>query len=256
MTEQLGGGLSDRDRQLLADVGDLRLVTGGQLQRLAFTGPGVSSHNARIARRCLHRLTTRGLLQRLQRRVGGIRGGSSSYVYALSPADAQVIDRAVSRGRSREPSLTFLTHQLAVAEVFVTLRQALQQGVLEALHVETEPRCWRVLDDGSGGVLKPDLYLVAATTTDELLAFIEVDNATEHAGALSRKADLYQAHYATGREQQAEGVFPEVLWLAADERRREQLAAVLARQPGPPGLHRVLGADEPIDYITKGGRDV
>lgn len=253
--QQLGDQLSERDRRLLRDVADLRLVTGSQLQRLAFAGPQASSQNTRIARRTLERLTRLGLLQRLHRRVGGIRAGSSSFVYAITPAGAQAIGRQVGRGRVREPSLTFLTHQLAVAEVVVALRAAHDEGILQELHIETEPACWRPLDDGSGGVLKPDLFLTAVLADEELLAFIEVDNDTEHAAALARKTALYRAHYASGREQQAEGVFPEVLWLASSERRRQQLRAAIDRLAGPPGLHRVLPPEQLLNYITKGGDD-
>ncbi len=253
--QQLGETLSDRDRRLLRDVADLRLVTGSQLQRLSFAGPQASSQNLRIARRTLQRLTRLGLLQRLHRRVGGIRAGSSSYVYAITPAGAQAIGRQVSRGRVREPSLTFLNHQLAIAEVVVDLRAAHDDGVLRELRIETEPACWRPLNDSTGSILKPDLFITAVLEDEELLAFMEVDNDTEHAAALARKTALYRAHYASGREQQAEGVFPEVLWLASSERRRQQLRAVCDRQAGPPGLHRVLAPEQLLKYITKGGDD-
>jgi hypothetical protein len=252
---QLGEALSERDRRLLRDVADLRLVTGSQLQRLAFAGPGASSHNARVARRALERLTRLGLLQRLHRRVGGVRAGSSSFVYAVTPAGGEAIGRQVSRGRVREPRLTFLTHQLAVAEIVVMLREAHDRGVLQELHIETEPTCWRPLDDGTASILKPDLYVSVVLADEELLAFLEFDNDTEHAAALDRKTALYRAHYRSGREQQAEGVFPEVLWLATDERRRQQLRAACDRQAGLAGLHRVLAPEQLLHYITKGGDD-
>ena len=255
MNRQLEEALSDRDLKLLSDVADLRLVTGGQLRRLAFSGPGASSENTRIARRTLERLTNRGLLQRLHRRVGGIRAGSSSYVYAVTPAGAAAVGRQVGRGRVRQPSLTFLAHQLAVAEVVVELRTARAAGLLQDLYVETEPNCWRALDDGSGSLLKPDLFVTAAIESDELLAFIEVDNGTEHAAALSRKTALYQAHFMSGREQAAEGVFPEVLWLAEDEARRSQLRDLCQRTGHPPGLHRVLAPEQLLNYVMKGGDD-
>ncbi len=255
MTEQLGGALSGRDEQLLRDVMDLRLVSGGQLQRLCFAGPSASSHNARIARRTLQRLVDRGLLQRLERRVGGLRAGSSSYVYAITPGGAAAIGRQSSRGQTNQPSLTFLRHQLAVGDVFVALRSALNRGQLESLVIQTEPSCWRPLDDGSGGVLKPDLFVVAGGGEAELLAFIEVDNGTEHAAALARKLALYRAHYDSGREQAAEGVFPEVLWLSNEPSRRSRLDHAFARAGGHAGLHRALDPSSAINYITKGGED-
>ena len=251
MTEQLGAGLGPRDRQLLTDVADLRLVTGGQLQRLAFAGPDATTTNSRIARRALQRLTERGLLQRLERRVGGIRAGSSSYVYAITPAGSEAVGRHLSRRSSTRPSLTFMRHQLAVAEVYVALRGALHAGRLEGLVIETEPTCWRPLDDGSA--LKPDLSVVATRPHDEQLAFIEVDNNTEHAEALARKLALYRAHYDSGREQAQEGVFPEVLWLSDEPRRLEQLERAFERNHQPAGLHRALTTTAGIHYITEGG---
>lgn len=251
MVEQLGEGLGARDRQLLRDVAALRLVTGGQLQRLAFTGPQASSTNSRIARRTLQRLTDHGLLQRLQRRVGGILAGSSSYVYAITPAGAAAIGWNLSRGQTTRPSLTFLRHQLAVAEVCVALRTALYSGSLEALEIETEPTCWRPLDDGS--ILKPDLFVVVTRAEDEQLAFVEVDNGTEHAAALARKLALYRAHYDSGREQAREGVFPEVLWLSDEPRRLEQLDRAFQRGREPAGLHRAMTTAAAINYLTKGG---
>lgn len=253
MIQRVVGELSERDQQLLRDVGDLRLVSGSQLQRLAFGNSSTQSHNARIARRTLQRLTDLGLLQRLQRRVGGIRGGSSSFVYALTSSGARAIGRQVGRGQAQEPSLTFLTHQLAVAEVVVELREACGSGHLEGLRIETEPRCWRSLDDGRGSALKPDLFFVAALPAEEVLAFVEVDNGTEHAAALARKTALYAAYYARGREQRTEGVFPEVLWLSTSERRRTQLRAACDRQVGTSGLHHVLAPEQLLHYITKGG---
>lgn len=255
MTEQLGGALGARDRQILSAAADLRLVTGGQLQRLVFAGPSATSQNTRIARRSLERLTNQHLLQRLLRRVGGLRAGSSSYVYALTPSGADAIGQQVSRGRVREPRLTFLTHQLAVAEAFVQLHEACYRGDLVDLAIETEPTCWRPLDDGTGSVLKPDLFLIAGHAEHELLAFVEVDNGTEHAAALGRKAALYQAHYSTGTEQRTQGVFPEVLWVAPSPARAMQLAAAFGRHAGH-HLHRVLtGNQQLVTYLTKGGDD-
>ena len=250
MTGQLGVGLGPRDEQLLLAAARLRLVTGGQLQRLVFAGPDASTQNARIARRCLERLTAQHLLQRLERRVGGLRAGSSSYVYAIAPAGAAAIGWSIGRSRVHDPSLTFLRHQLAVAEVFVRLHEARHADVFLDLAVQTEPTCWRPLDDGTGSILKPDLYALVALAAHERLAFIEVDNSTEHAAALKRKAALYAAHYASGYEQRAEGVVPEVLWVAPDAHRAQQLRDAFEHLPGWQ-LHHVLETtDELITYLA------
>jgi Replication-relaxation len=231
--------LGGRDRAVLSTVGSLRLVTGGQLQRLFFSGEHGSA-NQRIARRVLQQLTDLGLLLRLERRVGGIRAGSSSYVYALSPRGGRAIQLEVGRGRQREPSLTFVRHTLAVAETCVRLHEARRAARIDTLDIQPEPRCWRSLGGYSGGILKPDLFVVAAAGNEEHLAFVEVDNGTEHGPAILRKAHVYELYFRSGREQSRHGVFPRVIWLVPDERRRDRLRQVLGSDRGlTAGLHRV-----------------
>lgn len=246
--------VSDRDRQVLRAVLALRLVTGGQLMRLVFGSPTATSQNARIARRCLQRLTEAGLLWRLHRRVGGIRAGSSSYVYAVSPAGARALGESIGRGRQREPSLTFLNHTLAVSEVYVRLYEALYQHKFDELHAETEPRCWRNLEDGSSAVLRPDLLVTASTPTEDVWAFVEVDLGTEHVAAVQRKVALYEVHWRSGREQARLGGFPQVMWLVPDTRRQRQLRGYLRRAARDrPGLHTVVLQDDFINQLVKGG---
>jgi hypothetical protein len=173
-------------------------------------------------------------------------------VYAVTPAGAAAVGWQVGRGRLREPSLAFLTHQLGVAEVFVRLHEAWHSGAFLDLTVQTEPDCWRPLDDGTGSILKPDLYVLTGQADHERLAFVEIDNGTEHAAALGRKAALYAAHYASGREQEAEGVFPEVLWLAPDAARVAQLEAAFARSSYSQ-LHQLFSnTDDLIRHLSTG----
>ena len=75
----------------------------------------------------------------------------------------------------------------------------------------------------------------------ETLAFIEVDCGTEHAPALLRKADLYQRHFQSGREQAEHDVFPLVLWLVPDAARAAQLERAFtgARRGLTRSLHQV-----------------
>ncbi len=205
--------LSERDQAVLRTVGTLRLITGGQLQRLFFADGGQGSANPRVARRALQRLTSLGLLQRLERRVGGIQAGSSSYLYALTPRGGRAVELPVGRGRQREPSLTFVSHTLAAGETCVGLHEARRLGRLDSLRVEVEPQCWRSLDGLDGARLKPDLFVLAAAGDSEHLAFVEVDQGTEHGPAIRRKAALYERYFRSGREQARLGAFPRVLWL-------------------------------------------
>ena len=134
------------------------------------------------------------------------------------------------------------------------LHEAHHRGVLDDLRVQYEPTCWRPLDDGTGSALKPDLFIVIGHHDEDLVLLIEVDNGTEHAGALAWKLALYREHYASGREQRAEGVFPSVLWLVPSERRAAQLETAIERFAGP-RLHRVLLGEELLEHLTNNNNE-
>lgn len=248
-----GEQLSDRDRAILGVAGSFRLISAGQLQRLFFTETQSSAATAaRLTRRSLQRLTALNLLLRMERRLGGVRAGSSSWTYALSPAGGRVIAAPIGRGRTREPSLTFARHTLAVAEVAVALHEAKRAGRLDSLRIETEPACWRSLDGYDDARLKPDLFVLAGVGDLEQLAWIEVDLGSESGPALMRKAGTYERYYRSGREQAKLGAFPRVLWLAHSAPRRSFMERVLVQGPGSQltrELHRVRLLSDPIGAL-------
>ena len=87
----LQGHLTDRDIALLLDVERFRLLTTRQIQRLHFPsaplGPHISMSSAtRTTTRVLGRLEEHGAIGRLQRRIGGIKHGSSLTIWQLGPA--------------------------------------------------------------------------------------------------------------------------------------------------------------------------
>src|SRR5205823_850906 len=92
-----------------------RFVTGKQLERFHFDDHSSNDSGARVCRGVLARLSRLALLRRLERRVGGIRAGSASYVYTLSWAGRRLVGETTAR-RVDEPSRTFLNHTLAVAD--------------------------------------------------------------------------------------------------------------------------------------------
>jgi hypothetical protein len=250
-----GEQLSPRDLAVLQTAGALRLVTGGQLQRLFFSDPEDGSTSPRIARRTLQRLTDLRLLVRLERRLGGLRAGSSSYTYALTPAGGRAIGGAASRGRSPEPSLTFVRHTLAIAEVATILTEAKRSGLIDAVKLQTEPDCWRDLGGYERTVLKPDLFVEASVADSDHLAWVEVDLGTEHGPALVRKARIYETYFRSGREQERTGVFPRVLWLAETPTRQRAIRTALHRASGlTADLHRVGLLDDPVGWLT--GRSI
>ena len=78
-------------------------------------------------------------------------------------------------------------------------------------------------------VLKPDAFVRLGVGDLEENNFLEVDRSTESPTVLKRKALTYVAYWQSGEEQVRRGVFPRVLWLVPDERRKQQLLNVLSR---------------------------
>lgn len=91
--------------------------------------------------RALKRLCGRGYLARLIRPVGGDGGGSSQYVYQLGRAGWRLLGLQGTFWTARSVNL----HSLAIADCFIQLRVAEQQGLLTVLLFDTEPRCHRGL---------------------------------------------------------------------------------------------------------------
>jgi hypothetical protein len=193
---------------------------------------------ARSARRTLSRLTTLGLLARLERRVGGIRAGSSGYVYYLGPAGQRLVaywrGQGLTRGRLRpEPGSRYVNHRLAVSELFIRLRQLNSDGGLDLLTFDPEPNCWRRFSDGLGGerVLKPDAFVRIGLGAYEDRYFVEVDLGSESTRVVAEKLKLYRSYFKAGTEQHEHDVFPRVLILTNNARRRAALVETCERLP-------------------------
>lgn len=247
--------LSERDVAVLKSVANLRFLTARQIEDLHFADHATSLTAARVCRRVVERLTSHHLLTRLERRVGGVRAGSASFVYCLGWAGDRIIRDGEIRRRAREPSRTFLYHTLAVAQVVVDLTAAARHGEIELLRLETEPACWRTVQASIAGDdrLKPDLFLALAVGDYEYRWFVEVDLGTESIAALIRKSRLYDSYYRTGHEQHEYGVFPQVAWLVDTERRFDQLREALGRDGHlAPGLFLVVPADDAVKVLSGG----
>lgn len=251
---EIHASLSDRDLAVLRSVAALHFVTTRQLERLHFHGLGLSPQwAARGARQTLARLHDLKLLDRLERRIGGVRAGSASFVYALSRAGSRLLHDH-NRRRSREPSLAHLSHVLDVAELVVRLHErARTGGDIDLLDVETEPACWRSFIDSKGRqrTLKPDLRATLGAGSAELHWFVELDRGTEHRPALVRKIQAYLAAWEDEGEQTRVGVFPRVLWVVPDARRAEVVAQVCNSLSGVPvGMFEVATSDRAVTALT------
>jgi hypothetical protein len=231
-------GMPLRDRQIVEAIARLTLVSGGQLINLFFNNIGNDSTRSRRARRILGRLVDERVLDRLERRRGGVGGGSSSWVYALGPAGRRMVAYWAGEGlpRSRgayEPSTSWMAHTLAVSDLYVRLREAERAGRVELLAFDTEPACWRRYTrlGGAAGVLKPDAYLRLGVGEFEDSFFIEVDMGTERRGQLTRQHHAYREYFRAGVEQTNTGVFPGVLWVVPDTQRMALLSDIHRRLP-------------------------
>lgn len=245
--------LSERDRRILEHVGALRLLCAHQIQALLFPveQPASSAAAARRCRRVLERLTRDRLLVRLERRVGGARAGSASFVYAISSLGQRVLEEGGRRRRFSEPSAHFVDHTLAIAEFFVQLNVQARSGGYELLSWQSEPACWReVMTLGGRVVLRPDLFVVLAVSDFELRWFVEIDRGSEHLPAISRKCRLYQSYYKSGNEQRRNQVFPRVLWITPGDKRAERLrTAIAADRRLTPALFQVTTNEQALVAI-------
>lgn len=232
---ELAGELSGRDRAITETTARLRLVSCKQLEQLFFAEVQRPSSRARLARRTLARLVERGVLGRLERRIGGVRAGAAGYVYFAAPAGQRLVaywrGQGLRRPRARyEPTRAFVRHAIGVSDCYVRLVAADREGVVELLAFESEPTRTFVGPGGTRSVLRPDAFVRLGLGVDgatELHAFLEIDCGTEGRQALARKCRAYVAAWRSG----IAPVFPQVLWITTTERRAELLSEVCATMP-------------------------
>ncbi len=243
---------ASRDLQLVHQVAELRLMSGRQIEAVHFPADAHASPEtaARHCRRVLGRLVRNGVLRRLDRRVGGVRAGSASFVYTLGSAGHRLLDDDRVRPRRYEPSEVFVRHQLAVSQLVVDLVLTARSDQLELLRVEGEPACWRSVPAVGRVVLRPDLFLEVGVAELSYRWFVEVDRATHHRPAVLRKAGLYESYYRSGVEQSTHGVFPRVLWVTPTTSRAVALRKTLDGGKFTAGLMVVATAGEAIPVVA------
>lgn len=248
--EVIGKSLSDGDLAILGSVAKHRFLTTNQICRFHFTDKPTKTAALRSANRTLARLRELRLLVNLQRRIGGVRAGSGSFVWTLGITGARILNNGDADGstsgryREHEPTTTFLEHHLAVAEVHLVLQTIAAGQAIALSNLQLEPTCWRSYL-GLGGEmrwLKPDL--AATTTTDDFEDhwFFEIDRGTEPPSRVLRKCQQYRGYQATGIEQRRIGVFPAVVWIVPSSKRVQSLQIYLKE-------HEVM-SDQLFSFIT------
>lgn len=257
-TARLLQSLSARDLQILGILLEHRYATTTQIRRLEFADHRTVDAGTRAATRVLSRLWRNRLVYRLERPVGGVRGGSGAFVWGLDETGDRAVRAHVgttrtSRKRTYDPSLLFLAHTLAVTELRAALHESARTGKVELLAVQTEPDCWRQFHGPLGGTetLKPDLYAVTASGGYEDHSFLEVDRGTESLAVLLGKCRAYQRYWSSGQEQSATGLFPQTVWLIEDADRRARLRAAIEDDPElDPRLFSIVTVATFLDSIS------
>ncbi|WP_262064045.1 replication-relaxation family protein [Streptomyces sp. STR69] len=264
--------LSERDLSILESLRTHRALTTVLIRRLHFpiggepreAGSG-KSHATEMAAavatiRVLTRLESHRLITRLHRRIGGVRAGSTGIVWQLGAAGERLL-RAQhgdsARRRYNEPSPNFIAHTLAAADLAIHLYELARQGRIELLRLEAEPESWRTFLSvhGARQWLKPDLFAITATEAYENHLFIEADNATEHAPVIVRKALQYQQYANSGIHQKYHGLFPAVVWVVPDGKRKVAIRVALAAEPKlrdlvAAELFQVVTTEEFSEFVT------
>lgn len=256
--------LTERDQAVLQSVHQHKFLTTRQVCSLHFWNHASYGSGIRACTRVLGRLRDHHLLYRLDRPVGGIKGGSASYVWGIDAAGDRLLRSSperteAKRARAFEPSVMFLAHTLAIADIRITLEEAARAKELDLLTVSTEPSNWRpfLTRAGAAQILKPDLYAITASGEFEDHWFIEVDRGTESLPTLLKKCHYYQRYYLTGIEQERHSIFPLVLWLIPHAVRRERFrGAIAADENLDTHLFRIVAPEDFKAVITEANQPV
>ncbi|WP_261291956.1 replication-relaxation family protein [Streptococcus suis] len=120
-----------------------------------------------------------------------------------------------------------------------------------------EPNSWRSYQklSGLGMTLKPDAYLELVSQEYEDHYFIELDRSTESLARIVNTCKKYIEYYRSGVEQRQHGVFPFVLWIVPDNKRKLAISkAIQTELYNFWELFTVITLDDYQNYI-KGGID-
>lgn len=242
--------LSDRDWQILRFVSEHRFATTIHIRRMFFTDHASPLAAARGCVRVLDRLQRERLLGRLERRIGGVKHGSASYIWHLDIHGERLTrPDGVAKRLVRDPSVAFVDHALAAVDARIRIEEAAREGAFTVERIEVETAAWRSYLDARGTttILKPDLMATSSSGDYEDHWYIEIDRGTQSLPVLLRQSRAYADYRRTGRPQAEHGVMPRILWVMPTQRRVARLrAAIAAATDLPDRLFIVIGAEELI----------
>lgn len=253
--------LTDRDKEILRTLRNTKCLFTYQIRRVFFTDSVNTSASARATNRTLKRLKDLGLLDTLvDRRIGGVRAGSASYIWYLTEQGHRLLDLDVKypgrlkRTRFSEPADSTLSHRLAVNECFVQLMEIEKESAgFKVKEVLFEPKNWQSFEyDHKPEILKPDLFTITSHNGYEYRFFIEIDLSSESIDTVLNKCIRYHRYLSSGIEQELHGVFPIVLFIVRDEKRRTKIEeAIRTHLYNHPSIFIVIRADEFVSLMKE-----
>lgn len=230
--------LTERDRAIIASVRRLRIVTGGQLQRLHFTTGSTLRSRQTSRQRALARLADWRVLIAIRLRAGGSVGGSAGLAYALDAAGARIAarllpDHPTPPASPRLPGDRYLAHAVTVSELAVRLTEHAPAHGWRLDTYQAEPDCWWPAGNRRSW-LKPDAYTtLTAPSGARAHWWLEIDRATEATPTIKNKLASYvefaDRHHHTGPG----GIVPYVLVTTPDQERAATITHIIHHLPEP-----------------------
>jgi Replication-relaxation len=251
---ELRGQLTEADWQLVGMLAAVKLANGTQLRRATVSDDSPAAERA--ARRRLARLAEWRVLERLERRQGGLGRGSDAWTYALGPVGLRLSGNGVRARRPALPSQPMWQHALLGSEIYTRLVEATRRTDRRVELWQGEPECWREYPGPYGEQLrlKPDAFVVVSGPDYEDMAFVEFDTGSQSRSVIRDKRDAYRRYAASGQEQGVhDGVFPFVVFVATTQERQDLLDELLSYLPSEERRLFTVGQLKDAPRLLMGG---
>jgi hypothetical protein len=250
----LRGELTERDWAVVEMLAVVKLANGTQLRRATMSDGSPAAERA--ARRQLARLVEWRVVERLERRQGGLGRGSDAWTYALGPAGLRLSSNGEHARRPSLPSQPMWHHAMLGAEIYTRLVEAIRGGNRELALWQGEPGCWRDYPGPYGEQLrlKPDAFVIVSGPDYEDMAFVEFDTGSQSREVIRAKIKAYCRYAASGQEQGVQdGVFPRVVFVTTSHERQLTLIELLSYLPAEESQLFVVGQLEDAAWMLTGG---